>query len=160
MSEEIDGFVYLDLDDFHRLATQVLGVDDETVASVTDDALAGSELAAPAAGFGGEEKYPDLATKVAVLLRAVAANHSLPDGNKRCGLLCAILFADLNRQQWIAPASDAATGGEETEHIVVQAAQRGAELITLEELTSWVSDRLVPIDPPPEPWIRVIEVDE
>jgi death-on-curing protein len=81
---------YLTLSDFHQAGAEALGIDLITVRSITNETLAGSAVAAPAAGFGDYEKYPDLATKVAVLLQAVTRNHALPDGNKRTALLCAI----------------------------------------------------------------------
>ncbi len=42
--------------------------------------LADSALHAPAASFGGEEFYPDLFDKAAVLTCRLAWNHPLPDG--------------------------------------------------------------------------------
>lgn len=41
---------------------EALGVDIETARRITNETLAGSALAAPAAGFGDFEKYPDFAT--------------------------------------------------------------------------------------------------
>ncbi len=43
--------------------------------------LADSALHAPAAGFGGDEFYPDLFDKAAVLCGRLAWHHPLPDGN-------------------------------------------------------------------------------
>jgi hypothetical protein len=45
----------------------------DTVRRVATRPLAESALAAPAAGFGDHELYPDLAVKVAVLLQRVAS---------------------------------------------------------------------------------------
>jgi hypothetical protein len=64
---------YLELFDFHQAAVEALGVDIETARRVANATLAGSALGAPAAGFGDVEKYPDFATKVAVLLQAIRA---------------------------------------------------------------------------------------
>ena len=52
--------------------------------------LADSALAAPQAGFGGVEAYPDFATKAAVLCWHLVKNHPLPDGNKRCAFLAGV----------------------------------------------------------------------
>lgn len=81
--------VYLTMEDFHDPAAEALGADLATVRSITSETLAGSAIAAPSAGFGDFEQYPDFPTKAAVLLQAVASNHALPDGNKRMALLCA-----------------------------------------------------------------------
>jgi pyruvate/2-oxoacid:ferredoxin oxidoreductase alpha subunit len=48
----MEGVNYLTLDDFHRAAARALGVELATARSMTNDTLAGSALAAPAAGFG------------------------------------------------------------------------------------------------------------
>jgi death on curing protein len=136
-----DGVTYLVPDDFHRAAAVALGIDLATVRSMTNETLAGSALAAPAAGFGDYEQYPEFATKAAVLLRAVASNHPLADGNKRTALLCAILFANLNGYRWEASAGDD-PDGEETAEVVEAASTR---TVPLAALAAWVDDRLVPV---------------
>lgn len=135
---------YLALDDFHLAASRALGLDVETVRSMTNNTLAGSALAAPAAGFGGYEKYSSFATKVGVLLQAVASNHALPDGNKRTALLCAVLFANLNGYRWVEPDADD-PDGEETAEVVEAVSTRS---VPLPALAAWVNDRL---DPVPQP---------
>ncbi|MGH9958476.1 MAG: Fic family protein [Pyrinomonadaceae bacterium] len=40
------------------------------------------------ASFGGEELYPDLASKAAALGHSLMQNHPFVDGNKRNGPLC------------------------------------------------------------------------
>jgi death-on-curing protein len=139
---------FLTLDDFYRAATRALLADSATARSMTNDTLAGSALAAPAAGFGTYEKYPEFATKAAVLLRAVAGNHALPDGNKRTALLCTILFANLNGYRWELPPGDD-PDGEETAEVVEACATRS---VPLGALSAWVNDRLVSVPPTlPEP---------
>ncbi len=93
------------------------GTELAAVRAVTNDTLAGSALAAPSAGFGDFEKYPEFATKTAVLLQAVASNHALPDGDKRTALLCAILFAALNGYRWVPPEGDDPDGTETAEKV-------------------------------------------
>jgi death-on-curing protein len=132
---------YLELSDFHEAAVEALGVDIETARRITNDTLAGSALAAPAAGFGDFEKYPDFATKVAVLLQAITSNHALPDGNKRTALLCAIVFAGINGFRWDPPPGDEHDGAETAR--IVEAAAAGT--IPLEDLRDWISQRLVAV---------------
>jgi death-on-curing protein len=131
--------VYLTEADFHQAAAEALGMDVVTASSITNDTLAGSALAAPAAGFGDFEKYPDFPTKTAVLMQAIARNHALPDGNKRTALLCGILFAALNGYRWEPPEADSEDGSETAE--IVEAVAAGS--LPLEDLAAWVSDRLV-----------------
>lgn len=139
--DDFGEFVYLTLEDFYRAGAEALGMDLVTVRAITNATLADSALAAPAAGFGDYEKYPDLATKAAVLLQAITQNHALPDGNKRTALLCTIVFAGVNGCRWVPPPGDDPDGAESAEK--VEAAAAGS--IGLEELATWISDRLVPI---------------
>jgi hypothetical protein len=75
---------YLELADYLLVAESVLGVPAELIADFNRIGLADSALAAPQAGFGGIEAYPDFATKAAVLcwhLRAIS-NASLMRYNR------------------------------------------------------------------------------
>ena len=128
----------LTLEDYYRAAAEALGTDLATVRAVTNDTLAGSALAAPSAGFGDFDKYPEFATKTAVLLQAVASNHALPDGNKRTALLCAILFAALNGYRWVPPEGDDPDGTETAEMVEATSMRT----VPLEDLASWIEDRL------------------
>ena len=56
-----------------------------------------SALAAPGAGWGGTEKYPDLPSKAGVLLYALAKSQACKrDGNKRIALLLTEAFVEIN----------------------------------------------------------------
>ena len=46
--------------------------------------------------FGGEDLYPDEASKAAALLHSLVMNHGFVDGNKRVGAHAAMLFLALN----------------------------------------------------------------
>jgi death-on-curing protein len=127
------------MDDFYEAAAEALGADLVTIRSISNDTLAGSALAAPSAGFGDHEEYPEFATKTAVLLQALASNHPLPDENKRTSLLCAILFAPRNGHGWMEPVADD-PDGTETAEVVEAASMRSIPLGTL---SAWVADRLV-----------------
>lgn len=97
---------YLQLADYLLIAEQVLGIPAETLARLDRIGLAASALAAPQAGFAGEEAYPEFATKVAVLGWHLVKNHPLPDGNKRCALLAMIEFVERNGRSWIPAPGD------------------------------------------------------
>jgi death-on-curing protein len=62
--------------------------------------LADSALNAPSASFGGQEFYPDVIDKAAVLTCRLAWNHPLIDGNKRAAWASLVLFLDLNAITW------------------------------------------------------------
>ena len=135
--------VYLELGDFHRSAAIALNLDLITVRSITNETLAGSALAAPAAGFGDFEQYPEFATKLAVLIQAVASNHALLDGNKRTALLCGVLFAQINGFRWIEPAGDHIDGSVTAGMIEGVAART----VPLGELAVWMEERLGTVRP-------------
>jgi hypothetical protein len=59
---------YLDLADYVGIAAEVTGLDEAIVLKIANLDLADSALHAPSAEFGGEEFYPDLVTKAALLL--------------------------------------------------------------------------------------------
>ena len=74
---------YISLAEYFWLAEQVTGVDADALSKVSRVELAESALHAPQASFGGEEFYPDVFDKAAVLTCRLAWNHPLLDGNKR-----------------------------------------------------------------------------
>ena len=55
----------------------------------------------------GEQAYPYLDTKAAVLLESIVRNHALVDGNKRLGWLATVVFYGLNDSMLDAPDDDA-----------------------------------------------------
>ena len=91
---------YLDLAEYLWLVEQVTGVEASVLAKASRIELADSALHAPAASFGGEEFYPDLIDKAAVLTCRLAWNHPLPDGNKRAAWASLVMFLDLNGARW------------------------------------------------------------
>lgn len=91
---------YLSLAEFLVLAEGVTGIEAATLMKVSRLELADSALNAPQASFGGEEFYPDLFDKTAVLACRISWNHPLPDGNKRAAWACLNMFVELNGGRW------------------------------------------------------------
>ncbi|MGH9919311.1 MAG: type II toxin-antitoxin system death-on-curing family toxin, partial [Nitrososphaerales archaeon] len=91
---------YISLAEYLWLAEQVTGVDAVVLSKSGRIDLADSALNAPGAAYGGEEFYPDLIDKAAVLTCRLAWNHPLPDGNKRASWASLVLFLDLNGIVW------------------------------------------------------------
>ena len=88
---------YLEIADFLLIAEAVTGVSaDDLARSERTVHLAGSALAAPAGAYAGQEFYPELATKAAILCSRLARNHPLVDGNKRVAFLCMVEFLERN----------------------------------------------------------------
>ena len=57
---------------------------------VRDRGALQSALARPAATFGGEDLYPEIADKAAALMHSLALNHPFVDGNTRVAAFAAI----------------------------------------------------------------------
>lgn len=125
---------YLDLADYLLIAEAVLGIPAEIVSNFNRIGLAESALAAPRAGFGGVEAYPDFETKVAVLCWHLVKNHPLPDGNKRCAFLATVEFVERNARTWRAAPGDP----DETDRVIRAAA--GGE-ISQADFREWIAAR-------------------
>lgn len=91
---------YLSLAEYLWLAEQVTGIEAAVLSKAARIDLADSALHAPSASFGGEEFYPEVIDKAAVLTCRLAWNHPLPDGNKRAAWAALVIFLDLNEIIW------------------------------------------------------------
>jgi death on curing protein len=93
-------------------------------------------VARPAMTFGGEDLYADVAAKAAALMHSIVLNHPFIDGNKRVAVHAALMFIDLNSQEFTG------TPGEVVQ--ITLAAAQGA--VAVEALAIWFRQRLNAID--------------
>lgn len=63
---------------------------------IRDHGLLESAISAPQAAFGGEWLHADLFEMAAAYAFHIAENQPFIDGNKRTGLLSAVVFLDIN----------------------------------------------------------------
>jgi len=63
---------------------------------IRDEGLLESAMNAPFQTFAGEELYPTVQTKAAVLCYGLVSNHAFIDGNKRIGILVMLVFLEIN----------------------------------------------------------------
>ena len=63
---------------------------------IRDRNLLESAVAAPQAAFGGEWLHTDLFEMAAAYAFHIAENQPFVDGNKRTGLLCSVVFLNIN----------------------------------------------------------------
>jgi len=63
---------------------------------IRDHGLLDSVVAQPEAGIDGQFLHPDLFLMAAAYAYHIAENQPFVDGNKRTGLLAALVFLDLN----------------------------------------------------------------
>ena len=74
---------------------------------VRDFGLLDSAAHRPQATVFGDDAYPGLDTKAAVLLESLVRNHALVDGNKRLGWVAVVVFYGLNGFVLLAPEDPA-----------------------------------------------------
>lgn len=125
---------YLELADYLLIAERILGLPAETIANFNRIGLAASALAAPQAGFGGVDAYPDFATKAAVLCWHLVKNHPLPDGNKRCAFLATVEFVERNGRSWMPAPADP----DETDRVIRAVA---SSEVTEADFRQWIAER-------------------
>ena len=80
----------------------VLAIHENTIrhegglAGLRDPGLLESAVLMPQQQFGGEYLHPDVAAMAAAYLFHITQNHPFHDGNKRAGVLAALIFLTIN----------------------------------------------------------------
>lgn len=92
---------YLQLEDLLQLASDLGDL------VVRDLGLLEAAAQRPQTTLYGQEAYPTIPEKAAVLLESLTRNHALIDGNKRIGWLAVVVFLDLDGLTLDAPDDDA-----------------------------------------------------
>jgi death on curing protein len=123
----------LTIADFLLIAEAVLGIDAKRLARAIDVNMAESALAAPFAGWGDTEFFPDPAVKAAVLASRIVRNHPLPDGNKRVAHLAMRELLARNGHKWMRPEED------EAAEMIERLAARD---ISEEDFAAWVAEHV------------------
>ncbi len=95
-----------------------------------------SAIAAPQAMYFGQEQYPTIAEKAAILCFELVMQHPFIDGNKRVGHGAMVNFLYMNT--YIIDADD-----DEQESIILQVA---AGEMDKETFTDWVKSRIKPLE--------------
>ena len=94
--------------DFLALEDVLLLHDDQIslyggASGVRDLGLLESAVAQPQATYGGNALHDDLFEMAAAYLFHIVKNHPFMDGNKRTGVVAALVFLDLNGVEVAAP---------------------------------------------------------
>jgi death on curing protein len=84
----------LALDGAVASAALTLGISEDDIRRLPNYPLLESACAAPFARFGGQDAYPSLEDKAAVLCERIARNHPLPDANKRTAFPATYVFLE------------------------------------------------------------------
>jgi death-on-curing protein len=91
----LDEPLFLDVDDVIEIHATQLEVHGGSP-GLRDRGLLESAVAQPQAAFGGEFAHHGLFAMAAAYLFHIVSNHPFVDGNKRAGLLAALVFLDIN----------------------------------------------------------------
>jgi prophage maintenance system killer protein len=138
----------LELADFLLIAEAVLAIPAKRVAESSSLHLADSALHAPLACFGGEDFYPDFATKAAVLCAHLVKNHPLEDGNAPVALVATIEFCLRNGHPWTAPPDD--EDGAATAERILSLAAAPLTQSAIKDMAAWIGERTgLEVDPAP-----------
>lgn len=89
-------------------------------------------VAQPQMTFGGQELYPTLADKAAILGFLLISNHPFVDGNKRVGYVAMRVFLELNQHEL-------AGTHEEKERVILAVA---ASEMEQEDFFTWVREHV------------------
>lgn len=92
---------YLDLETLFQI------VDEAGLQAVRDAGLLESAAMRPQTSLFGDDAYPTIDEKAAVLMESIVRNHPLIDGNKRLGWIATKTFYVLNGIRLTAPHDDA-----------------------------------------------------
>jgi death-on-curing protein len=96
-----------------------------------------SAIAAPQTVYFGQEQYPSIADKAAILCFELVTQHPFIDGNKRVGHSAMANFLYMNGH--IIDADD-----DEQEFTILRVA---AGEMTKESFTEWVQSKIKPVEP-------------
>lgn len=97
---------------------------------IRDIGLLESALYRPQSSFGGEDLYPTLFEKAAVLVHSLLLNHAFIDGNKRTAITSMIIFCAMNEIKIICTQ----------EKLVQFSLNVENKRLNLQEISSWLEE--------------------
>jgi death on curing protein len=86
---------FLNLEDIGIIHIQIIDTSGGSQ-GIRDKNRIESALASMQQEVFGQELYPTIFEKAAVLMRGIISDHPFVDGNKRTGMMAALIFLDLN----------------------------------------------------------------
>jgi len=115
--------------DLHRSVIERWG----GASGVRDLGALEAALAQPRQGFGGQDLYPDLTSKAAVLCFSLILNHPFVDGNKRIGHAAMETFLIMNGAELRASV-------DEQERVIIDLA---AGNLSREDFVEWARQHTI-----------------
>jgi death-on-curing protein len=124
---------YLSIEEILRLHFEVIN-DFGGSHGVRDDGRLESVLQAPAQSVFGQDQYPSIFEKAAVIIRNIIADHPFVDGNKRTAVTCMAIFLMRNGHMLVMLP-------KELEDFAVQVAVEHFDIATIADLFEANSSR-------------------
>lgn len=123
------------LDEFLKVASTLLGTQEEVLATLPKLGQVDFALAAPNSGIGNEYFYPTIPEKAAALLFGIIQAHALPDANKRSAWVTTNVWLRRNGFDLTFDEVDA-------EATITTVA---SSVMSRESLTDWLAEGIVPL---------------
>lgn len=124
---------FLTLDDVELIHMQIIDASGGSQGT-RDRGRVQSALAAMQQEVFGEELYKTIFDKAAVLLRGIIADHPFVDGNKRTGIMAALVFFNLNG------CDTSGLSDKEYEDFAVRVA---VDHLSVEDIASWLKTHTI-----------------
>lgn len=127
----------------HRLAVAVFDQKDDPIAvfSEQDSAKLNSALNLPRQGFGGQELYPTLIEKAAILYYVLNKTHAFRNGNKRISAASLLVFLYIN-DMWLD--TDKLEIVKKTLEVANSEAAKKDEIVA--NIKEWIQTHIIPIN--------------
>jgi death on curing protein len=93
--------------DYLTLEDLLTVVEHYRLQAVRDVGLLDAAVQRPRTSVFGDDAYPSIEAKAAVLMESIVRNHPLIDGNKRLGWIACVMFLERNGFRVDAPLDDA-----------------------------------------------------
>lgn len=124
----------------HQLTAQYFAQFDEPIPDYQTHHhhLLESALAQPQATFGGQDLYPTLAAKGAMMFYSLIKNHPFPNGNKRLATTSLLVFYYIN-DLWLQSEQK----GVYTWAVRIANSHRDDQTAIVRQMTHWLEKNLV-----------------
>ena len=122
---------YLELDEVLRIHEHLIVQYGGSFGSLNQSALE-STLATPKQTMFGDDLYPDISSKAAILFFLLVKNHAFIDGNKRTAFACLLRFSKVNGYKLKASDND----------LFQFTIDVATSVLDKEQVTDWIRRRL------------------
>jgi len=125
----------------HRLALKIFDTKEDPIASFHEHTnLLDSAINLPRQAFGGNDLYPTLVDKAAILFYTMNKNHPFKNGNKRISAASLVVFLYINDMWLNAGKSEIAD-----KTLDVAKSPRENKDIVLADLKEWIKGHIKPL---------------